>query len=86
MNAAGPGHLNEEASIAYRQLSKEEQEHLRREAGVSVKNLTKKEVLRRGEKIFSKMQLMVSTNACVRLWDLLCSAVTVVCCCCRQSN
>ena len=64
MSAAGPGHLNEEASLAYKQLSKEEREQLRKEEGI-VKRMTTKEVMKRGEKIFAKMQLMVST---VRLW------------------
>ena len=61
MQIAGPGNLNEEASAAYKLLSKEEREQLRHEASVAEKKMTKNEVLRRGEKIFSKMQCLVSS-------------------------
>ena len=78
MSAAGPGHLNEEASLAYKQLSKEEREHLRKEAGISVKKMTTKDVMKRGEKIFAKMQLMVSTS--VRLWYIYIACSSFVHC------
>ena len=60
MQIAGPGGLNEEASAAYKLLSKEKWEQLRHEASVAEK-MTKNEVLRRGEKIFAKMQCLVSS-------------------------
>ena len=60
MRLAGPGHLNEEASSAYKALSEEEREQLRYEADVKENRLTKREVIKRGEKIFTRIQHLVS--------------------------
>lgn len=60
MSMAGPGYLNEEASRAYREISEEEQEQLRHESSVTERRLTKREVIKRGEKISAKIQHLVS--------------------------
>lgn len=63
MSLAGPGYLNAEASSAYRQLSGQERERLRQEADTTEKTLTKREVTKRGEKIFTKIQNLVTFNS-----------------------
>ena len=56
----GPGILNKKASAAYHNLSCPEKEHLKHQVAMSEeKRMTKKDVIRRGEKIFVKIQKLV---------------------------
>ena len=57
MRLAGPGHLNEEASSAYKALSEEEQERLKYEADVKENRLTKREVIKRGERYLPEFSI-----------------------------
>ena len=58
----GPGILNKEASAAYHNLSHSEKEQLRHKVEQIMsegKRMTKKDIIRRGEKIFVKIQKLV---------------------------
>ena len=58
----GPGILNKKASVAYHNLSCPEKEHLKHQVEQVMseeKRMTKKDVIRRGEKIFVKIQKLV---------------------------
>ena len=58
----GPGILNKEASVAYQNLSRPEKEQLRHQVEQVMseeKRMTKKDVIRRGEKIFVKIQKLI---------------------------
>lgn len=63
IKSLGPGCLNQEASSAYKKLSKEERECLKTEARRAEVPITKKEAMRRGEKIFSKIKDLVMGHA-----------------------
>ena len=55
----GPGQLNKAASTAYQQLTIAEKKMLKTDQ--QEKRMTRKEVMRRSDKIFSQMQKMVDT-------------------------
>ena len=64
--AMNPAAFNKEASAIYRGMSIEEKEGLKRLVTTntdSVKRMTKKEVLKGGEKIFKKIQKLVGQEA-----------------------
>ena len=71
----GPGILNKEASVTYQNLSRPEKEQLRHQVEQVMseeKRMTKKDVIRRGEKIFIKIQKLVhkiTTNMCMSACD-----------------
>ena len=56
-----PGRFNKEASKIYRELKEDERECLRAQI-VEPKQMTKREVYRRGSKIFEKIQKSVCIN------------------------
>ena len=73
----GPGILNKEASAAYHNLSRLEKEQLRHQVEQVLseeKRMTKKDVIRRGEKIFVKIQKLVhkittnNVHECMRFY------------------
>lgn len=64
--AMNPTAFNKEASAIYHGMSIEEKEDLKRQVTTTtdaVKRMTKKEVLKGGEKIFKKIQKLVGQEA-----------------------
>ena len=59
----GQANFSRAAGQAYQELSSSEREDLRREACKEV-NLTQKEVLRRGDKIFQQIQGKIFLHVC----------------------
>ena len=55
--AIGPGQFNKVAGVKYAALSLEERKNL--SENEPMRRLTKREVIKKGEKIFKKMRLLV---------------------------
>jgi len=56
----GPGQLNKAASAAYQQLPLNEREELRSE--VKERKMTRKDMMRRSDKIFARIQKLVGNS------------------------
>lgn len=56
----GPGQLNKAASAAYQRLPLNEREELRSE--VKERKMTRKDVMRRSDKIFARIQKLVGNS------------------------
>lgn len=73
--------LNKKASDAYHQLSPLERDHLKQQVEQAVleeQKLTRRDIIRRGEKIFIKIQHLVSVQILLIQWRcLLCQSASM---------